>query len=564
MIRIKNILGILITAPLLLISTSCEKFLDVNQNLNDPTSVPVSTLLTSSERAIGGGFCLGTTIGNTLAMYTHQLTGRIAGDRYGLTGNGIGWNPIYQAAANLDVIIEQGTAESRLAYVGIAKILKAYTFSLMVDIWGDVPYSEFNQFKGGVLQPKFDKGADIYPQLISLLNEGIADIDNPVTNPSKPAADDVIYAGNLTRWKKAANTIKLKLLTQQRLVKDVKAEVSALLASPAGLIDNQNESFLVPFGPNGATDDRHPAYGDYTATQRGGALVSPWFYEVMKGWNKGILTGIEDPRIPYYFYNQKLANGVPENATEYRDGGFISIVFGSAGPFRDGSNSNTYTLMGIYPAGGRYDAGQGGSISGTGATSPANAGTGATPTRFITYADRLFLEAELINAGVITGDQKAVFSKALDASFAQVDQVVGTYVKPVNQTVPVLATTEAATAYKTAVLAAFDAGSNTKKLEHIMTQKWISRYGNPVDNYTDYRRTGYPVMFDPNNPEHAPGGFVQPPLNGNFQVVPQAAVPVVNQTPYPASLPWPQAELNINGSAPSQKVPSNAKVFWQP
>jgi len=564
MIRIKHIVSLLITAPLLFISTSCEKFLDVNENLNDPTAVPVSTLLTAAERTIGGSFCLGTTIGNNLALYTHQLTGRISGDRYGMTGTGLGWDGIFQVTANLDVIIEQGTAESRLAYVGVAKILKAYTFSLMVDIWGDVPFSEANQFKTGVFQPKFDKGADIYPQLITLLNEGIADIDNPAPNPSKPAADDVMYGGNLTRWKKAANTIKLKLLTQQRLVKDVKAEVSALLANPAGLIDSQAESFLLPFGPFGATDDRSPAYGDYIATQRGGALISPWFYEILKGRNEGILTGIEDPRIPYYFYNQKLADGQSENPTEYRDGGFISIVFGSAGPYRDGSNSNTYTLMGIYPAGGRYDQGLGGSISGTGATSPANAGTGAAPTRLLTYADRLFLEAELINAGVVDGDEKAVFSKALDASFAQVDQVVGTYVKPVNQTVPALASSDAATEYKEAVLEAFEAASPAKKLEHIMTQKWIQRYGNPVDNYTDYRRTGYPVMFDPNNPAHAPGGQVQPPVNGNHQVVPQAPVPVVNQTPYPLSLPWPQAELNINGNAPTQKVPSNAKVFWQP
>ncbi len=108
----------------------------------------------------------------------------------------------------------------------------------------------------------------------------------------------------------------------------------------------------------------------------------------MKGRNANILNGNPDPRIPYYIYNQKSATGTPENCTEYRDGGFITIVFGSNGPCRDGSNSATYSLLGIYPAGGRYDAGGAQTITTLGA---ANAGTGAVPHAFISYADRYIL-----------------------------------------------------------------------------------------------------------------------------------------------------------------------------
>ncbi|MGI9138600.1 MAG: SusD/RagB family nutrient-binding outer membrane lipoprotein, partial [Sediminibacterium sp.] len=75
--------------------------------------------------------------------------------------------------------------------------------------------------------------------------------------------------GNTTNWIKAANTLKLKLYTQVRLVQDVKAQVAALLASPTTLISAQSENFMLPYGPYGTTDDRHPAYGDYNATQRG-------------------------------------------------------------------------------------------------------------------------------------------------------------------------------------------------------------------------------------------------------------------------------------------------------
>jgi hypothetical protein len=537
--------------------TGCKKFLDVNKNLNDPTAVPVSLLLSKCERDISNNMALGSTLGQTMSIYTHQTTGRVNADRYG--AGSAGWDGLYGALANLNVIITQGTAETRYTYAGIAKILKAYTFSILVDVYGNVPYSEFDQFESGVTQPKYDNGKDIYPKLIALIDEGIADINNATPNASKPGADDYIYKGNTTNWKKAANTLKLKLYTQVRRVQDVKAAVTALLATPANLINSQAESFMMPYGPFGTTDDRHPAYGDYSATQRGSQLFSPWSYEIMKGKNANILNGISDPRLPYYVYNQKSAlggsNPTPENCTEYRDGGFVSIYFGSNGNCRDGSNSNTYSLLGLYPAGGRFNDSSAIAIN---TITPLKAGTGALPHQFITYADRLYLEAELINTGVITGDQKAVFSKALDESFAQMDYIITNFIKPSSagspQTVPAIATLPATTTYKTAVLAAFDAGTDAKKLEYIMTEKWINRIENPVDSYTDYRRTGYPVLFSP-----APAGTVTSVTGPDGKVT-----PVQNDRPYPWSLPFNTNEIALNANAPPQKVPENYKVFWQP
>ncbi|HMK19946.1 MAG TPA: SusD/RagB family nutrient-binding outer membrane lipoprotein [Chitinophagaceae bacterium] len=538
--------------------TGCKKFLDVNKNLNDPTAVPVALLLSKCERDISQNTALGTGLGSTMSIYVHQTTGRVGADRYG--AGSAGWDGLYGAITNLNVVINQGTAETRYAYAGIAKILKAYTYSILVDVYGDVPFSEFDKFTDGITQPKFDKGKDIYPQLLAMIDEGIADINNPAPNASKPGADDYIYKGDLTKWKKAANTIKLKLYTQVRRVQDVKAAVTALLATPANLINSQAESFMMPYGPFGTTDDRHPAYtGDYNATQRGGQLFSPWMYEIMKGKNPNILNGITDSRIPYYVYNQKSAvggsNPTPENCTEYRDGGFISIYFGSNGNCRDGSNSNTYSLLGLYPAGGRYEDKAAVAIN---TITALKAGTGALPHQFITYADRLYLEAELINTGVITGDEKAVFTAALNESFKQMDYIIINYIKPGSagspQTVPLVDTLAATTAYKTAVLAAFDAGTAAKKLELIMTEKWINRIENPVDSYTDYRRTGYPVLFSP-----APAGTVTSVTGPDGKVT-----PVQNDRQYPLSLPFNTNEIALNSNAPPQKIPENYKVFWQP
>jgi hypothetical protein len=276
----------------------------------------------------------------------------------------------------------------------------------------------------------------------------------------------------------------------------------------------------------------------------------------LKGYNKAILTGITDPRIPYYFFNQltPTQSSADGNPTEYRDGAFVSIIFGSTGKDRDNSQQNSLTTLGIYPVGGKYDDGSAGSVN-------SNSGTGAAPYRFITYADRLYLEAELIKAGVIPGDARTKLKDAITESFKQIDYVVTQFVHP-SQTVPAISGTTTATNYINAAIAYYDAHP-TQQLELIMTEKWISNFGNGVDQYTDYRRTGFPVLFDPNNPKHAPNHIVQPPVNGNPDLPgAQLPVPVQLGRQYPLSLPWPTGDLNTNPNAPPQKQPASYPVFW--
>jgi len=546
----------------LLMASSCKKALDINTDPNNPTTIAVSKLLTNAEQnlgislAIGGGNIGG--LSQDLAVYTHQLTQRATTDQYGVTGDdfwiGQAWNGIYLSTLNnLEDVIAHATTDGNLKYAGIAKVLKAYTYSQLVDVFGDVPFSEANKFKTGAKYPKFDAGKDIYPALFTLLDEAIGNLSATGINKLTPGSDDVIYKGNITNWIKAANTIKLKMYTQIRLKSDVAAQVNALLTAN-NLISATSESFLLPFGPNGATDDRHPGFYDYFAGQRGN-YISPWFYEILKGYNPNINTNIVDPRIPYYIYNQIKPNATLSAPIEYRDGAFVSIYFGSVGADRDRSQQNVMSLLGIYPVGGRYDDGQGG-------TATSASGTGAAPYRFITYADRLYLEAELIKAGVITGDAKAKLQQAMTESFKQVDYVITAFVKPA-QTVPALAGTTAVTDYINAVLAKYDAASSAKQLEIIMTEKWISNFGSAVDQYTDYRRTGYPVLFDPNNASMAPNHEVLPPVNGDPANPGNRKVPVQLLRPYPQTLPWYQTELETNQNAPQQKDPSSFKPFWK-
>lgn len=558
-IKFKYILPLILAAGMI---GSCSKStFDINTDPNNPSNLPAKNLLPGIERTLGNVNAIGN-IGDILEVYMHRISVREAPNAYGVTGNSgyvdAMWNPYYSGLiTNANIIIDKSTSVGNFKYSGIAKVIKAYAFSQLVDLFGDVPYTEATKLTDGNLNPKFDDDATIYPSLISLLDQGIADLNNTAANPSSPGADDVIYGGSAAKWVKAANTIKLKLYTQERKVMNVTAAVTALLASPTTLIASTADNFQVPF----SKDNQNPGYSDYGAAQRT-KDISPWFYETMKGYRPEIFTGITDPRIPYYWFNQLKPTQTTTNdgnPTEYRDGPFLSIYFGSNGPNAGFAQQNSQTVLGIYPVGGKFDDKSGSGSTTANKLNSASA-SGAAPMRLITYADKLFLEAELIQTGVITGDARAKLMAAITEAMKQVDAVV---VKTGTTGVPVLAGSSDATSYISAVMSYYDANPS-KALQIIMTQKWISSFGFSVDAYTDYRRTGFPIIWDPNSNVMAPGGFVQPPLHGNPVVDPQPAVKVSANRDFPLSLPWPNDELVSNKNAPPQKTPSTYKVFWQP
>jgi hypothetical protein len=99
-------------------------------------------------------------------------------------------------------------------------------------------------------------------------------------------------------------------------------------------------------------------------------------------------------------------------------------------------------------------------------------------------------------------------------------------------------------------LAEYDAANAEKQMEIIMTQKWIASYGKFLDCYTDIRRTGYPILADPNSTS---GEYTLVGIDDNLTQLTRQ---------YPLSLFWPDAEITTNSSAPSQKIMTQSPVFW--
>jgi hypothetical protein len=553
---------VLLTASALF--SSCSDYLDVDKDTDDPTVAQLSQLLTSIETTVADIGDFNNYTGGLIATYTHQMTSREEEDQYGLKVGNIAvrndWDAIYLGLNDIETLISQATESGDLVYVGIGQMHKAYVMAYAVDMWGDVPFSEAGKLREGIIAPKFDDQREIYKAIFKLIDDAKANLSSDA-GTKKPGNDDFIYGGSTAKWIKFANTFKLKLYNQTRLTSDFdQAGFNALIAENNFFTSNDDDFQFVRFNTLSPSNERNRLFIEAYESTQFGSYMSPWMYEILKGMNPKIHTSNPDPRIPYYYYNQLkpgqfppdqgvAATGDPKADYWDKSTGFFTIRFGSTGPDRDKSAENSYTYPGIFPAGGRYDDGLGGSVS----TLSARSGTGIAPHRVLTYDEFLYIQAELIHAGKLPGNAATKLREAITASFAKVDQVVSK--TQTTQAVPVLTGSAAVNTFIDKVLTEFNAGDATKKLEIIMTQKWVGTFGDPMDQYTDYRRTGFPVLADPLTTEKE----YQLNNNDGFPLIDSQTV---QNNPFQVSLYWPQNELGSNANAPGQKNPTTYKIFW--
>jgi hypothetical protein len=534
--KIRSILSIgLVVAS----ATACSDFLDINTDPNNPLTARLDQVLPTAEtvifEALGNG---AGGMSDLTSQYVHQTVQRNTSNFYQFIGNefsiAAAWPNLYSGALkDIDVMIASATERNSFHYLGVAQTLRAYAFSMMIDMWGKVAYTEFGKGTENPF-PAFDDGAQVYPQLIALLNEATTNLAK--TSQESVGADDLIYGGAEARWIRLANSLKLKLYNQVRKTSLYDAAAVADIMTNASMMEGVDDGFRLLYGTSNNPENRHPLFNqDYV--QANANYIDPYFYLIMKGdpslpeFND-ILSGIEDPRIPYYFYNQLNEDETPQNATTSAFwGNFLSIWFASFNidPNEGFDQAQSQTLVGLYPAGGAYDDGSG---TTAGVAAGQNAGAqGAGYQRLYPYFAHLYTMAELALTAGAPGDHRALFESAMQASFDEVNDIAP------SDGAPAVDGSE----YIAAVLAKYDAGSNADKLELIMTEKWIASFGFGNDSYTDYRRTGYPLMFDPNTD------------NNPFTILNRS---------YPVSIPYFTDDLQINPNADAQRNPATDKIFW--
>ncbi|MEJ8802944.1 SusD/RagB family nutrient-binding outer membrane lipoprotein [Pontibacter sp. H249] len=433
--------------------SACDDYLDVNETPNNPLSASVQSLLPGAQ--VGTGFLLGNTVQIVSSLWVQQMAGTGTQtdpyDRYNVSPGDFNneWNALYATVLDdLQQIIVQGREEGNFQYAGMAQILQVYVWALTTDIWGDVPFSQSLNFDEAE-KPVYDSQEAIYARLITLLDEGLADLDRETI--VAPSQGDQMYGGNLDNWRRAANSIKLKLYLQSRLENPGSTEGINQLIANNNLISNNSQNFNVNFFASSGSFN--PIYQYNHLTRANDMILSQRFYDS--------LSVLNDPRLPVFFTR------TGGNFITYDNGVHTAINFISPNRSR----------WGVYVVGNGNQLANG-TIS----------NAGGAPIRLITASTVNFWLAEAALTLGTTGDASEYFRAALEAQFADIISFVSGASLPANFEAN-------AAAYIDRRVAAFNAASSTQgKLNILIRDKWASSVGNAYEAYNDYRRTGFPNL----------------------------------------------------------------------
>ncbi|RFS19302.1 SusD/RagB family nutrient-binding outer membrane lipoprotein [Chitinophaga silvatica] len=480
----------------LLSLAACSKFVDINTDPNNPVTAQLPLLLPSTQVSLAANMYQLNSGTATFMQYTVFSSGLSRLQQQG-TSFDDSWNGFYTQTLNdLEAVILAGTAQEQWGYTAVAKLEKAYLISIMVDMWGDIPYSETQQGQKNV-SPKFEKGEGIYESVFTTIESGIADINKVTATTLVPATSDLIYSGNKSAWLGMANSLKLKLFNQVRLVNPARSAdtIKSLIKNAGQLIGGTTNSnsldFTFRFGPGQNPNNRHPWH---RAEYQG----SKTFYQSQSFID--LLFNNDDPRLRYFIFRQNATAGLnnSNNSNGYygRNPGD-----GTAAP----ADLNRRSTFGIYPAGGLYDNAPINNIpatnlflTNTGATGSLKVvgptdGNGAGLMPFITNAMVKFIRAEAVLTLNTGEDARQLLKEGIIANLTS----VSTYAQ--GNGGQALATAAIST-FAEGIALKFDAATVNGKLDILITQKYIAQFGNGMEAYTDYRRTGLPTLRPPLSP----------------------------------------------------------------
>lgn len=489
----------------------------------------------------------GSTRGDGLSLFGAELTRMYAMSNT----NSRSYQAVYQASdsddewinayvgilSNIRTMTPLALAAGKTRHVGIAQFIEAYTMTAMVDFYGDIPYTEF-----GTLSAKADSGASIYASAIELLDDAIENFSNTTTaNPGI----EVFYNNDYGKWIKAANTLKMKLYLQTRLVDNTAVtKFNDIVASGNYIIDSSDD-LVYRWGGSSASnpDNRHPKYGfNYTPT---GAS------DYMSNWLMGTMDSSGDPRTRYYFYRQVAAvpgQEIPADEedlkcslqsapTHYVAGGFSFCSLPNGYWGRDHGDSDGLppdgflkSTFGVYPAGGKFDADNFEKVFLDSDKIRGAKGKGITPILLSSWVNFMKAEIALVggNPGLARTEMLEGISKSINKviTFGPNDPAFDATFAPSGTDISNFTNT---------ISSDWDATDNNGKWNILGIQQFRAVFGNGIEAYNFYRRTGFPTTLQPNRAPD-PGNFVR-------------------------SLYYPSNEVNNNASI-TQKANQSIPVFW--
>lgn len=363
-----------VCAALTLGGIACSDLTSINQNPNGPTDVPPPSLLSGIIQAtvngVGGVTSLNIRGGGLWVQYYAEIQYRDEDKYIVRPGTDGGWGFYSGPLEDAQRMIGKGVAAGIPNWEAVGRIMKSYVFSVMTDAMGDIPYSE--AFKGdSLLAPKYDSQQAIYTALFADLAKASGQIDPTGIGFTK---GDIMYGGNMTQWRKFANSLRLRLAMHLANVDPATAQSEAQAAVTAGVFDSSGDNAQLMY--LASAPNQNPIYND--ARGRDDYGMSKTYVDSLKSWN--------DPRLPVFAQLNK--DTIVANRT-YR---------GLPNGLNDGAGDPLF-LISRYGAYWRE--------------------TPDAPLELLTYSEVLFLEAEAAQRGWITGDPATLYNAAITASMQQ-------------------------------------------------------------------------------------------------------------------------------------------------
>lgn len=446
------------------------------------------------------------------------------------------WDLAYSSLLlKIDQAIQIGEIEGAYNHLGVLKTLKAYTLITLVDLYGDIPYSEI-----ALPNPSLDTGESVYEIALIFLDTALVDFGVQGANLEM----DYYYNNDFTKWVKLVNTLKMKIYNTTRLVNPSALSQFENIVNTGNYISSNTDDFEFKYTNS---EMNHPNYDrDYTATGAG-RYRSNWLMDAM--------LNLEDPRRRYYFYRQEAC--VPGNFDENgifctpdvfdeavvlclndnqpvhypADMVFCSVSHGYWGRdhgYSEGIPPDAFkrSIIGVYPAGGKFD----GSEFTSTAPEIGGQGQGVTPMLLSSWVD--FMQAEMALMNNDFGAANLFIQTGIQRS---IDKVQGFISLDLEANLDYVPSNAEVNSYINSISSSFDSGDNDEKWNILGVQQLIATYGNGLYSYNFYRKTGFPSS-------------VQFHLNEN-------------SGPFVRSILYPQEVVDASTNI-DQKESIEAKVFW--
>lgn len=453
---------------------ACDKGLtDVNINPNAPSSASPALLFGTASVATARQIRSGMDLPPQGIAFWAQLMAEyqypeISYYQFRPTTADGWWSGWYAGPLTDLEVARRATIEAnRPDQTGPILVVRAFAYSTMTGMWGDIPFTEANKGDLGNFIPKYDAQALVYDSLL----KNLADANTMMTTGSSFGGQDPVYGGDLALWKKFANSLRARvgLSLSKRDAAKAQAEVAAAIAAGGFTSNDDNAAIWWPgdgVNNNPWWDNQAPPAGQGT---RDDARSSRTLIDTLKFLN--------DPRLPIWFRPvQEPLCGTTPLCTDVAPGGFRGMPVGleasAAGAW--GTKASRLAL---------------------------NVSAADQPSYFMTYAEFSFIKAEAAvrgwcTTGCVNANAATYYNDGVRASLEQWG-----------------ASAADITAYLAQASVLFPAaGTTAEKLHAIGVQKWIAFFTQGVEAWFEWRRLGYPALAPALNPRTT-GGVIPRRVN---------------------------------------------------